>query len=270
MEAQLSGTVGSDDELSRWIGDGRLRGCTSVCVWHAGLTDRGARAIAEARDGGELVYLDVSWNRIRSDGAHALVTSPALERMTRLRLYHNDVGVDGAAAIAQGGARLAMVNLCGNQLGDRGVAALADGRLAQLHELALGWNDLGGDAVRAIVAGPWRQLEMLNIRANRLGPPDVALLVSGALPALHWLGVDENPLGAAGLAALLDGPGFERLQWLNLGGTELDDRAIAQLTAWRQRGRPCALRELRLHDNELSRGAIAELRAALPGCEVRA
>lgn len=270
MEVQLSGTLGSDDELSRWLDEGRLRGCTTVCAWHAGLTDRGARAIAQAADGGELVYLDVSWNRIGSAGAHALVASPTLARMTRLRLYHNDVGLRGAAAIARDGARLGMVNLCGNQLGDCGVAALADGRLAQLHELALGWNDLGIDAVRAIIAGPWRQLEMLNIRANRLGPAGVALLVSGALPALRWLGVDENPLGGAGLAALLDGPGFERLEWLNLGGTELDDRAIAQLTAWRGRGRPSALRELRLHDNELSRGAIAELRTALPRCEVRA
>jgi hypothetical protein len=263
MEAQLTTVVRSDDELAQWIAAGKLRGTESLICWDGELTDAAARALAAATDADHLVSLDLSWNRVGAAGADALIASPHLRRMTRLRLYHNDVGVAGATRIAAAGARLAMLNLCGNALGDRGVSALATGQLAALDELALGWNDI--TAVEAIVAGPWRALAKLNIRANRLGPAEAALLLSGALPALRWLGIDENPLGDAGLAAMLGAPGFRRLEWLNLGGTELDDRAVARFAALG----PCALRELRLHDNELSPGALAAIRDALPGCEVR-
>jgi hypothetical protein len=269
MEAQLSGQVESEDALVRWVDAGGLRGCHTVSAWHAQLTDRGARAIAKAPDGGDLEYVDLSWNHLGADGAGALAGSTRLSKLTRLRLYHNDLGAPGAAALARSGERLALLNVCGNQLGDRGLALLADGRLAQLRELALGWNGLGSVAVRALVAGPWRGLEKLNIRANRLGAADVGLLVSGGLPALRWLGIDENPLGEEGLAALIAGPGFSQLEWLNLGGIELDDRGLARLVEKIRADGPGALREIRVHDNELSDRAIAELRLVLPNCEVR-
>ncbi|HEY5933508.1 MAG TPA: hypothetical protein VIU61_02665, partial [Kofleriaceae bacterium] len=262
-EAQLSTVVRSDDELARWIVSGALRGIETLICWDARLTDAGATALADARDGDRLESLDLSWNHIGPAGAHAVIESPHLQRVTRLRLYHNEVGATGASRIAAAGARLAMLNLCGNALGDRGLAGLAAGDLHALDELALGWNDLA--SVQPIVTGPWRSLAKLNVRANHLGPADAALLLSGALPALRWLGIDENPLGDAGLAAMLAAPGFHQLEWLNLGGTELDDRAASRFAAIG----PCALRELRLHDNELSPAALAAIRDALPGCEVR-
>jgi len=262
MEAQLTGLVRSDDDLVTAIANGALRGADAIVAWDAQLTDAAARAIANAPESSSITYVDLSWNHIGGAGA---VMLESLARLVRLRLYHNDVGADGAAQLADAGDRLELLNLCGNQLGDAGLVALAHGRLVKLHELALGWNDLGGEAARAIVDGPWRSLARLNVRANRLDADAVAALLSGALPALTWLGVDENPLGGAGLAAILASPGFAKLEWLNLGGTELDDDALARFA---DVGR-CALRELRIHDNDLSNAAIDRLAAALPDCEVR-
>lgn len=263
MEVQLTGVVNSDDDFLAWVASG-LSGVSTVIAWNAGLTDRGAEALARAAETDSIAYVDLSWNRIGADGAAAFAASKTLERMTRLRLYHNDVGAAGASAIAAAGARFELLNLCGNHLGDAGVGALAAGELAALRELALGWNGLSREAALAVARGPWRELERLNMRANELDAAGVKALLSGSLPRLRWLGVDENPLGDAGLAAILAAPGFGRLEWLNLGGTELDDHAVDQFATVG----PCALRELRVHDNELSAGAIARLCAALPGCEV--
>jgi hypothetical protein len=261
-EAQLSARVRSEAELAAWLDGGGLRGVASLILWDAQLTDAAALAIAGDPHAGALRALDLSWNRIGAAGAAALARMPGVRR---LRVYHNDIGVDGAVAIAAAGGELESLNVCGNALGDAGLAALAAGGLANLRELAIGWNDVGEDGVAALVAAPWPHLAMLNIRCNRLGARSAAALASGALPALKQLGIDENQLGAPGLAALVDTPGFARLTWLNLGGTELNDAAVA--AAW-PFDAPCALRELRVHDNELSGATIARLARAVP--DVRA
>src|ERR1051326_7201025 len=132
MEAQLTGLVHSDAELATAIASGALRGADSIVAWDAQLTDAAARAIAEAPEASALTYVDLSWNRIGGAGAVAL---ESLARLVRLRLYHNDVGADGAAQLADAGDRLELLNLCGNQLGDAGLVALAGGRLANLRGL---------------------------------------------------------------------------------------------------------------------------------------
>ncbi len=246
MEARPS--VKTEAELVAWLAGGGLAGATSLVCWDAALTDRGARAVADA--GAELVAIDLSWNHIGPGGAAALVRLP---RLVRLRLYHNDVGAEGARQIAHAGAQLEMLNLCGNQVGDAGVAALAG--LASVSDLALGWNAIAS----APLACP--ALERLNIRANRLDGTRAAALLDGRLPALRALGLDENPLGD--LAPIVAAPGFARLEGLNLGGAELDDRAADLLTA-----HGSALRELRVNDNAISPAALTALRRALPACEV--
>jgi hypothetical protein len=258
MEAQLSGRVRGDEQLCGWLASGGLDGVEALIAWDAALTDRAAHAICEAAPDA-LASIDLSWNHVGADGAGALA---ALRGLLRLRLYHNEVGPDGAAAIARRARPLQGLNLCGNRLGDDGAQALCSWRLAALGELALGWNDIGDGGAQALAAGVWPDLEVLNLRANRLGPEGAAAVM--ALPALRRLGLDENPLGNAGLAALAAAPAFPRLVWLNLGGTGLDDGAVDALLA----ARPAALRELRVHDNELGPEACAALRRGLPDCEV--
>jgi hypothetical protein len=260
VDAQLSGCLHGDEQLRGWLASGALAGVEALIAWDAALTDRAARAIAEAEPDA-LVSLDLSWNHLRAAGAGVLA---ALRGLVRLRLYHNDVGPDGAEAIARRAEPLHGLNLCGNQLGDAGAAALCSGRLVTLRELALGWNDIGDGGARALAAGAWPGLEFLNLRANELGPEGVAAVMS--LPSLRRLGIDENPLGNDGLAALAAAPSFSRLVWLNLGGTELDDGAVDVLLA----ARPAGLRELRVHDNDLGPEACAALRRGLPACEVHA
>jgi hypothetical protein len=262
VEAQLSGQLHSDGELVAWLASGALRDVDRLVVWDAALTDAGAAAIAACRDASSLRELDLSWNHIGPAGAAALARMPALRS---LRLYHNDAGVEGAAAIAEAGGALESLNLCGNALGDRGLTLIARGTLANLRSLALGWNELGPAGVAALVAAPWPKLEFLNIRCNHVDGNAAALLLSGALPALRRLGVDENPLGRDGLAQLMAAPGFAQLEWLNLGGTGIDDHAAADLA--KAGG---ALRELRVHDNGLSQLAVYKLQLARRSCEVLA
>lgn len=259
MEAQLSGLVCGDDGFRGWLAGGGLRGVETLIVWDAELTDEAAVALVDARPDA-LAALDLSWNRVGAAGAAALASG--LAGLARLRLYHNDLGADGAAAIARRAGPLRALNVCGNAIGDAGVAELACGRLDSLEELALGWNDIGDDGARAIAAGQWPQLAFLNVRANRLDAEGAAAVM--ALPALRRLGIDDNPLGDSGLAAILASPGFARIEWLNLGGTGLDERAVERFAAV---GRT-TLRELRIHDNDLGEDACAALRAALPDCEV--
>lgn len=258
MEAQLSGRVRGDGELGGWLASGALAGVEALIAWDARLTDVAAFAIARAAPE-VLASIDLSWNYIGPAGAGALASLPGV---SRLRLYHNEVGPEGARRIARRREPLAGLNLCGNRLGDAGVAELSAGRLASLRELALGWNDIGDGGARVLAAGPWPELEFLNIRANSLGPEGAAAVMK--LPSLRRLGLDENPLGDDGLAALAAAPSFSRLTWLNLGGTGLDDRAVDRLLA----ARPAGLRELRVHDNELGTEACAALRRGLPACEV--
>ena len=126
-------------------------------------------------------------------------------------------------------------------------------------------RDRSGTGIAALVDGPWPHLGR-DLRCNRLGPDDVARLLSGALPALRRLGIDENPLGAGGLAAVVAAPVFERLEWLNLGGTGIDDAALEE--HWPFARRFAALRELRVHDNDVSEAMLDRLRGSLPDCDV--
>lgn len=265
MEARLTGTIRSDSELDAWLASGGLRGVRTLVAWNLTLTDAGACALAGAVGARDLVDVDLSWNRIGAQGAAAL--AGALPQLRALRLYHNDVGAEGARAVADAAPSLERLNLCGNGVGDDGARHLARG-LACVRDLALGFDDLGDAAARSLAC--LRSLETLNLRANRIGRDGAAALLAGDLPSLRRLGLDDNErLGDEGLEAILASPGFSALTWLNLGGVGIDDRAVERF-ARVPRG-ACALRELRVQDNDLSDEACAALRAlpALAGCEVR-
>ena len=136
-----------DEQLCDWLAKSALASVHVLIAWDAGLTDRGAHAICEARPAA-LASIDLSWNH---------------------------VGPEGAAAVARRARPLHGLNLCGNRLGDDGAAALCAPRLAALRELALGWNEIGDGGARALAAGAWPELGFLNIRANQLPPGATAM-----------------------------------------------------------------------------------------------
>ena len=209
---------------------------------NAELGDAGARALAEGPDTA-LRDLDLCFNRIGAAGAAALVGAPRLARLARLDLTGNPIGADEAVQVAQrlalpelrdldlswcglgpaasslGTARclegLAVLDLCGNGLGDEGFAELlASPYLGRLEELAVGNNDLGDDAIAALCA-----------RAT-------------AFPALTRLRIENNPITDAGLRRLCDSPLATRLRRVGIWGRHRlsdDGRALYASTfgKWR-------------------------------------
>ena len=102
-----------------------------------------------------------------------VLKSEALAQV-ELQLYHNNIGKEGAAAIAAAGAggdlpRLKHLHLADNQIGDAGMQALAS----------------------AFAGGAFRELDTLSLAGNKIDDAGVAALAAalekGALPALKVL-----------------------------------------------------------------------------------
>jgi len=237
----LSGEIETQDDFLAWLRDGDLRGVTELVLWSAAIDDEGAAALAAHPVARQLRSLDLSHNVICAAGTQAL--ADACPQLLHLRLYHNAIGELGASAIAAARWRLASLNVCGNALGPEGIAALRGPAVESVESLHLGWDELGDDGAVALAHGQWPELRELNVRSNELTGAGAARLLAGGLPQLTRLGLDDNPIGDDGLAAIVDAPGFHRLAWLNLSGTDLTERSGAVLERARK-----ALRELRIDE----------------------
>lgn len=249
----LTGEVQSQQDFMRWLADGGLRGATELVLWSAELDDAAAVAIAAHPDARELRALDLSHNHVGCAGTEALARS--LAELKGLRLYHNAIGAQGAAAIASAPWRLVHLNLCGNALGPEGVTALRGPAVEHVESLALGWNELGDAGGLALAMGQWPRLAELNVRSNELTQAGIMPLLGGGLFQLTRLGIDDNALGDDGLAAIVEAPGFRRLTWLNLTGTDLTARALEILA----RADTTTLRELRIGENGVSEDSVDRL-----------
>jgi Leucine-rich repeat (LRR) protein len=143
---------------------------------------------------------------------------------------------------------LARLYIDGDDNGDEGVAALADGlrrgRLPSLHVLHLDDAQIGPHGAAALAPA----------------------LTERALPSLAFLSLAGNPLGDAGLAALL--PALRRLpplKGLSLLGTNIGDEGVASLVAQPTAGALKTLESLYLERNEISDAGCASLASALRG-----
>jgi uncharacterized protein (TIGR02996 family) len=176
------------------------------------LTNAGARALAAAPALSRLRDLALWGNpRLTDVGFRALVESPHLAALTHLRCGAFSIvsALTDASlrALAQSPRppRLATLDLEGAQVGDLGVAALAD----YPHLDAL------------------RRLNLAKGRARRLPPAAVRITDEGArvlaalpqLAGLRWLNLENNALTDAGAQALLASPYLAGLGHLNLKGT---------------------------------------------------
>ncbi|MEO0434332.1 MAG: hypothetical protein AAF151_21820, partial [Cyanobacteria bacterium J06656_5] len=72
-----------------------------------------------------------------------------LEQLTSLNLRSNQVGAEGAQAIAQHLSQLTSLDLWNNQVGDEGAQAIAQ-HLSQLTSLNLSDNQVGDEGAQAI------------------------------------------------------------------------------------------------------------------------
>ncbi|MEL6130909.1 MAG: hypothetical protein AAFR30_13535, partial [Cyanobacteria bacterium J06628_4] len=71
----------------------------------------------------QLTSLDLRSNQVGAEGAQAIAQH--LSQLTSLNLRSNQVGAEGAQAIAQHLSQLTSLNLWNNQVGDEGAQAIA-------------------------------------------------------------------------------------------------------------------------------------------------
>ena len=192
-----------------------------------------------------LTSLNLWGNQIGADGARALA---ALTSLTSLDLSRNGIGDDGARALAAL-TGLTSLNLSDNEIGNDGARALA--ALTGLTSLYLWGNRIGADGARALAA--LTGLTSLDLSANEVGADGARALA--ALTGLTSLDLSFNGIGADGARALA---GLTGLTSLKLSANEVGAdgaRALAALTG---------LTSLDLLSNQISDDGVRAL-AALTG-----
>ena len=91
-----------------------------------------------------MTTLNLERNDIGDEGAKALAENSTL---TTLDLFHNGIGAEGAKALAEN-STLTTLNLYTNGIGDEGAKALAEN--STLTTLDLGGNGIDGDILRLV------------------------------------------------------------------------------------------------------------------------
>jgi internalin A len=179
-----------------------------------------------------LTTLNLSENQIGDDGARALAN---LTNLASLDLSLNQIGDHGARALANL-ANLANLDLSHNQIGDDGARALAN--LANLASLDLRHNQIGDDGARALSS--LASLSSLDLSLNQIGDDGARALANLANLANLYLG--DNRIGTDGARALASLASLSSLDLsFNQIGTD-GARALANLAS---------LSSLDLSDNQI-------------------
>jgi serine/threonine protein kinase len=147
----------------------------------------------------------------RSDRVRELVRELETGSSWLLDLTNKQIGDEGVAALANSPAlaRRSVLYLSGNQIGDAGVAALARSpHVANVARLILWDNQIGDRGVAALAESPHLQnLNALDLGRNRVGDAGViALARSPHMANLGALILVSNQVGDAGAAALAESP----------------------------------------------------------------
>jgi hypothetical protein len=160
-------------------------------------------------------------------GLQALLTCAELGPITHITIHGSDLRDGGARLLARWAADLALVtvSLPHNDLGPRGVAALAHSALlARVHHLDLSDNDLRPGCLDALLP---------------------------AIPHVERISLARNPLGERGARKIADALGaLPRLRALDLTGCGLDDGAAASLLQRAITENPALRVELGAHEQE--------------------
>lgn len=133
--------------------------CAYVPIGAAGAIEIAAARLSELR------ALDLRYGRIGDRGAAALARAPSLARLTRLHLQRNDLGPEGARA-------------------------LAGATFTELEELDLRYSPIGADGARALSRAAFaRSLRRLGLHREDVGPDGARVLATAesASPAIQRL-----------------------------------------------------------------------------------
>jgi Leucine-rich repeat (LRR) protein len=210
---------------------------------------------------------------------------PELQRVSRFRLYDEQLGDEGAMAFARSPYLQNVTELMlSTDIKERGVVALASSpNLARVTALDLQRNQLDEAALRALVGSPYlRGLRALHLGRNALdldavgalsrhsfsltrldldrtsltGEALSTLCASGALRGVTELNLSNNAIGAEGCRALASCEGLSSLEVLFLHSCQLRDEDVEILLRgphWKH------LRNLALSQNQLTQKSVGSL-----------
>jgi hypothetical protein len=201
-------------------------------LFNARLSRNGAIAVAKSSS---IRDLYVSLNRLVVDHVAAFATM----QLRKLDVSFNDLDPDSAVALAAGCRSLVELKINKNNLGDDGAAALArDGALPSLKHLDVSENGIGPTGTTALATKT--SLQSLVISGNRIGDDGAKAL--GKL-RLKSLTAAFAGIGDGGAIALADAT----IPKLDLQDNDIGDDGAKALAA------ATHLRELNLRGNKLTR-----------------
>ncbi len=189
---------------------------TSLTLTNNGITDSGARALAEVFKVAScsLTAVSLGRNSITAEGGRALAEALKVNKtLERFDLSSTKIGCHGAQAVIDAlkrNATIASLNLWDNSIGDTGALAVAEALRANstLAILVLANNDIGdaGGCAIAEALQENRTLSKLFLEDNKLSALSAqslaeALRVNSALRSLN---LARNPLGDAGAASIVE------------------------------------------------------------------
>jgi uncharacterized protein (TIGR02996 family) len=157
------------------------------------------------------------------DHVRAVSESPALARLTRLAVFSNTLGRDGAEVLAgaEGLRHLEILELVYCGLGDAGLRALLGSpHLTRLKELRVPQNGLTAAAVRALAeCRHLRGLRVLDLEHNSLDDDGARVLsLCPAVERLTRLDLGFNHIHRPGAESLAQSPFLARIRQLFLLG----------------------------------------------------
>jgi Ran GTPase-activating protein (RanGAP) involved in mRNA processing and transport len=188
--------------------------------------------------------------------------------LTTLHLYNNNIGDDGAKAIAEAlkvNVVLTTLGLSNNNIGPEGAKAIADALksgTAMLSNLELGSNNIGPEGAKAIVKSGTAILKNLELYGNNIGDEGaiaIAKALQSGMAVLTTLWLHNNQIGDKGAKAIADAlkSGTTMLTTLYLNNNGIGDDgaeaiagALSLSNRWRSGG-PSVLTSLILWENNI-------------------
>jgi uncharacterized protein (TIGR02996 family) len=217
------------------LAQGGLPGLRELDLSSLGVGDLDLERLAASPAMSRLTGLRVFAPNATSIGALAVARSPRVTSLRGLELQHGIPSWgEGSCAIASSPylAGLSALGLgCGGTLGREGIRALS--RRRHLKKLSLRLCAIGPEEMKVLTgSGALSRLASLELHFQRLGDRGARLLASSpSLCRLQELSLVQCDITAAGAAALAQSANLHHLRLLDLAGNDLRDAGVKALAA---------------------------------------